>query len=718
MMKMVELVEDAVKKNPSMDRAFLSIEYKEWDKADTLLEAVLDEEPRNAIAYLGKVMIAERVSDLESLTDISEATKASPDYQRMVRFADDNVKAVLNAIEEKKQEREKEEEARKQETLKEADGLSLSTKEEELKRAVSLYRSLDGWSDSEGKAQKTEKRLQDLQTVYVKMINRFNASATEEDYLEVVKYLQPVGEYKHAKQIAAEAEKRAKAYREGQRIYRADVLLRRGDLASLKEAESLYASIEGQEEKLSECRKRIEAYCTLQYSEALRLMAEGTEYSYTRAIQALNRIPDWRDSGDLIKRCERSIEDLKEKEREEQERRERELAKKEETKESNELEEKNTPENTDESVEEIEEGEKEEKRTVKDNKKSSKTKVVLLMIGLLLIIGGGLLYCFVTPLHNYLYGRLLFSTGKYEEAITQFELIGDYRDSDNLRIDSLYQYGLQLMERQEYQEARSQFRIISEQKDCSVEIEKCDREIALFEFDQYLETGAIKDILGAYKKLKAIDEDEASRRMCPIILTVIGEIEKGSDITFADKTEIGGIILKGIERPEIKEIIKKHPAASFSLISYYDYRYADVALYYGNQSNDILSPDINLDLQLMSAWSGSWIADSMNGFQNDVHFSVLADGLSTSVSERILKKVDIDSADLYHLSFIWNASFQKNDGSRGAYKVFYEVVRVDDEVVITQRETLWGGQSTTRYHRIKSSKMIDVSETVETVNNW
>ena len=168
----------------------------------------------------------------------------------------------------------------------------------------------------------------------------------------------------------------------------------------------------------------------------------------------------------------------------------------------------------------------------------------------------------------------------------------------------------------------------------------------------------------------------------------------------------------------IKEIIKKHPAASFSLISYYDYRYADVALYYGNQSNDILSPDINLDLQLMSAWSGSWIADSMNGFQNDVHFSVLADGLSTSVSERILKKVDIDSADLYHLSFIWNASFQKNDGSRGAYKVFYEVVRVDDEVVITQRETLWGGQSTTRYHRIKSSKMIDVSETVETVNNW
>ena len=434
-------------------------------------------------------------------------------------------------------------------------------------------------------------------------------------------------------------------------------------------------------------------------------------------IQALNGIPDWRDSKDLIKRCEQSIEDLKEKERAEQERRERELAKKEETKESNESEEKNTPENTDESVEGIEEDKKEEKRTVKDKKKSSKTKVVLL-IGLLLVIGGGLVYCFVTPLHNYLYGRLLFSTGKYEEAITQFEHIGDYRDSDDLRIESLYQYGLQLMERQEYQEAKSQFRVISEQKDCSVEIEKCDREIALLEMNNYLETGTIQEVLRAYKKLKAIDEGEASRSICPLILSVIGEIEKGSDITFADKTEIGGIILKGIERPEIKEIIKKHPTASFALISYYDHRYSDVALYYEESSENKLSPDIVFDLQLMSAWSGSWIADSMNGFQNDVHFSVLADGLSTSVSERILKKVDIDSADLYHLSFIWNASFQKNDGSRGAYKVFYEVVRVDDEVVITQRETLWGGQSTTRYHRIKSSKMIDVSETVETVNNW
>ena len=699
-------IEENIKKIPSLYRAFLFIEYREWDKADVLLEMVLNEDPSNAIAYLGKVMIAERVSDLESLTDISEATKASPDYQRMVRFADDNVKAVLNAIEEKKQEREKEEEIQKEETQKEADGLSLSTKEEELKRAVSLYRSLDGWSDSEGKAQKTEKRLQDLETVYVKMINRFNASATEEDYLEVVKYLQPVGEYKHAKQIAAEAEKRAKAYKEQQTIKRADMLLQRGDLASLKEAERICASIEGQEGKVSECRKRIDAYCTLQYSEALRLMAEGTEYSYTRAIQALNGIPDWRDSRDLIKRCEQSIEDLKEKEREEQERRERELAKKEETKESNESEEKNTPENTDEGVEGIEEDKKEEKRTVKGNKKSSKTKEVLI-IGLLLIISGGLVYCFVTPLHNYLYGRLLFSTSKYEKAITQFEEAGLYRDSEEFRVESVYQYGLQLMDEQKYDEAKELFESINHHRFCHEEIAVCQQESDIQKAHNLFSTGEIENAVQAFRIIMKYDEAEAFRCIIGILPPYLETVENGEDFKFSNKKDLGEVLLLGIEKPEVRTIITEHSMACFSLISYFDQRYADVALYYERKSGDELSPNIEFDLELMSTWSGTWIGEA-NGYGDTRVFEVLEQGLLTPYT--IMERSTI--SDITHLT----GSGSKWVNGREEIR-YYDMKWEGDEFIDSYRysnEPWW----VERLHRTSGSTPIDPLTMVDEVNSW
>ncbi|MGM9552633.1 MAG: toll/interleukin-1 receptor domain-containing protein [Clostridia bacterium] len=112
---------------PLLKRAFILIEAAEWQKADELLEQVLNHEPENARAYLGKLMIEIKVNKEENLANRAVDYSKSMSYQNALRFADDNFKPVLinycetaqakyKKIAEEKLAKEQEEKAKKEQS--------------------------------------------------------------------------------------------------------------------------------------------------------------------------------------------------------------------------------------------------------------------------------------------------------------------------------------------------------------------------------------------------------------------------------------------------------------------------------------------------------------------------------------------------------------------------------------------------------------------------
>lgn len=84
--------------NPLVQRAFIFLEDGNWTSADEYCEKVLDSEPKNAYAYLGKLMAELKVKTQSELADCKKALDDNGNYQKAVRFADLVLKNKLTDI--------------------------------------------------------------------------------------------------------------------------------------------------------------------------------------------------------------------------------------------------------------------------------------------------------------------------------------------------------------------------------------------------------------------------------------------------------------------------------------------------------------------------------------------------------------------------------------------------------------------------------------------
>lgn len=75
-----------------LQRAFMFLEDRDWKSADEYCEKVLDIDPENAKAYLGKLMVELQVSKQENLKYCDEPFSNRSNYQKVIRFADGGLK--------------------------------------------------------------------------------------------------------------------------------------------------------------------------------------------------------------------------------------------------------------------------------------------------------------------------------------------------------------------------------------------------------------------------------------------------------------------------------------------------------------------------------------------------------------------------------------------------------------------------------------------------
>lgn len=73
---------------PLLKRAFMFLEDREWEEADKYCEKVLDIDPENAQAYLGKLMAECEARRKEDLKDCQESFDDSSNFKKVVRFGD------------------------------------------------------------------------------------------------------------------------------------------------------------------------------------------------------------------------------------------------------------------------------------------------------------------------------------------------------------------------------------------------------------------------------------------------------------------------------------------------------------------------------------------------------------------------------------------------------------------------------------------------------
>lgn len=81
---------------PLLKRAFLFLEDGDFTNAYEYCEKVLDRDPENARAYLGKTLVAFNLKRGEELSKCGEEFFNNKDYLKAVRFADDEFKAELD----------------------------------------------------------------------------------------------------------------------------------------------------------------------------------------------------------------------------------------------------------------------------------------------------------------------------------------------------------------------------------------------------------------------------------------------------------------------------------------------------------------------------------------------------------------------------------------------------------------------------------------------
>ncbi len=138
-----------------LKRAFIFIEDGLYDRADKYLEIVLDQEPENAEAYLGKLMSEIRVGTKEDLKNAREPFDYNNNYKKVIRYGDENLKSFLIECIEHINNRNEHEHILAEKTrlintyAKAVEIMTCAESEKEYKDAITLFESIKGYENSE-----------------------------------------------------------------------------------------------------------------------------------------------------------------------------------------------------------------------------------------------------------------------------------------------------------------------------------------------------------------------------------------------------------------------------------------------------------------------------------------------------------------------------------------------------------------------------------------
>lgn len=82
---------------PLLERAFIFLEDGKWEEADAYCEKVLDIDPKNPEAYLGKLMAELKVKYRDNLKDAPETFNDNENFKKIIRFGSDKLVSEMES---------------------------------------------------------------------------------------------------------------------------------------------------------------------------------------------------------------------------------------------------------------------------------------------------------------------------------------------------------------------------------------------------------------------------------------------------------------------------------------------------------------------------------------------------------------------------------------------------------------------------------------------
>lgn len=160
-----EAAAESVNIETFLKRVKIFLEDGEWKRADEYCEKILDKDPENGRAYLGKMMAERHIRKEEDLKESRLPFDKDSNYQRILRFADEELVNRVKEVNEFIKKRN--EEAQNQKVYEEASKLMEAAKtEEEYKNAAQEFDKITGYKDAEALAlqckEKAEESRKDL----------------------------------------------------------------------------------------------------------------------------------------------------------------------------------------------------------------------------------------------------------------------------------------------------------------------------------------------------------------------------------------------------------------------------------------------------------------------------------------------------------------------------------------------------------------------------
>lgn len=252
---------------PLLKRVFMFLEDSNWQEADEYCEKVLDQDPENAQAYLGKLMAELKVRKPEQLADCKTPFDKSINYQKVMRFGDEKLTKTLTGY--IKHINERNEFDRKNNIYEKAvRQMNESTKPDDFAKARDAFQSIPGFKDADAFATKAETGRKDA--IYDRAAKLMNKNK-KADYVNAIKVFNEISEWKDTKEQIEICNKRI-------------------------------AEITEQEEK--ERKDKI-------YQSAIELMKKDSSSAYWEAISVFKTIPDWKDVDEQMRFCEQRIDEIK-----------------------------------------------------------------------------------------------------------------------------------------------------------------------------------------------------------------------------------------------------------------------------------------------------------------------------------------------------------------------------------------------------------------------
>ena len=191
----VVVQESAANTAPLLERAFIFLEDGDWQDADQYCEKVLDQDPRCAEAYLGKLMAELHIKNRNELKNQPQELAVCENYRRAFRFASDTLSAELSSANDyiiHKIKQNKYDEAKL--------FMQSAFSEEAFKKAAEMFADTSSFKDADKQKGECLRKAEDLRkkTAYNNAVRSAQFARKAAEYERIAAVFEGLSDYRDA----------------------------------------------------------------------------------------------------------------------------------------------------------------------------------------------------------------------------------------------------------------------------------------------------------------------------------------------------------------------------------------------------------------------------------------------------------------------------------------------------------------------------------------